>query len=178
MKLIRIINSVRKVLFINKLRIFLSLIGISIGITAVIIITAFGSGANNKMLSQIEKMGSNLITIDAGKIKEVFGRKRQLNKVTTLKEKDYTAIVEKCGNSIIAAPTQEQTLIVKFRDGTTTGRIIGTTPDYPAIRNFKISKGRFFTDEENISSSRVAVVGKKMIDNLFNGNSPIGESIA
>ncbi|MEW6196629.1 MAG: ABC transporter permease [Bacteroidota bacterium] len=177
MKLIRIIKSIRRLLFIHKLRVVLSLIGITVGITSVIIMTALGEGARNKMLSQIESMGSNLITIDAGKIKEVIGRKRQTQKVNTLKLKDSDAIIEECESIDKIAPTQDGSFLIRYGNATTSGRVIGTTLDYPAIRNFKIDYGRFFTEEENKISSRVAIIGTKMVDNLFYDVNPIGEFI-
>ncbi|MGD8778357.1 MAG: ABC transporter permease [Ignavibacteria bacterium] len=177
MKLIRIIKSVRHLLFLNKLRVILSLIGIGVGITSVIIMVAIGEGARNKITSQIESMGSNLITIDAGKIEEVIGRKRQTTKATTLKEKDAEALLEECSYINLIAPTQDQTLLVKFRNGLTSARVIGTTSEYPQIRNYKISTGKFFTTNENRFSLRVAVLGQKIIEYLFNGTDPIGEIV-
>jgi putative ABC transport system permease protein len=169
MKLIRIIKSVRHLLFLNKLRVILSLTGIAVGIAAVMIVVSVGEGARKKMLSQIEAMGSNLITVDAGKVKKVIGRQRQITKVTTLKEKDAEAIFESgrpAGiNSI--APTQEQTLLVKYESGTTSTRVIGTTPEYPRIRNYEISSGRFFDAGENKIAKRVSVVGQKIVESLF-----------
>jgi putative ABC transport system permease protein len=164
-------------MFLNKSRVFLSLTGIALGIASVIVLVAIGNGASNKMLSQIQSMGTNLITIDAGKVKEVLGRRRQVSKATSLKEKDCEIILEECGSKITAAPTQEQTRLIKYENGTTSGRVIGTTPEYPEIRNFRVARGRFFTDEENKLSSRVVVIGTKVISNLFGNKNPIGEFI-
>lgn len=177
MKQTRIIKTAWRLLSLKKLRVILSLVGIAIGIASIIILTAIGKGASSKVVSQIEAMGSNMITIDAGKVKEIIGRKRQVEKAVTLKEKDYNLILDECTMELKAAPTQEQTMLIKYGDGSSTARIIGTTPDYPGIRNFKIAEGRFFSDDENTSSARVVIVGKKIIDNLFYGNSPIGEVI-
>lgn len=177
MKLLRVIKSVRKLLFINKLRAVLSLIGIAIGIAAVIIVSAIGNGARAKVSSQIEAMGSNLITINSGKVKEVTGRKRQTTKVTTLKEKDAEAILEQCNTVKLVAPTQDQTLRVKFENSMTSGRIIGTVPAYPLVRNYQVATGRFFTIDDNKHSRRVAVIGWKIVENLFHDNNPVGQII-
>ena len=177
MKIIRIIKSVRKLLFQNKLRVALSLVGISVGIAAVIILVAVGEGANAKMQNQIEKIGKNIITVDAGKVKEVLGRRRQLNKVTTLKEKDCNAILDEWDGKILAAPTQDKTLLIKYGNGSTTARVIGTYPDYSTIMNYKVQQGRFFFDEENKSAMRVAVIGQKVVANLFADVNPVGEVI-
>jgi putative ABC transport system permease protein len=177
MNVLRIIKSVRKLLFQNKLRVALSLIGISIGISSVIILVAVGEGAKARMLFQIEKMGKNIITIDAGKVKEVMGRRRQLNKITSLKEKDCIAINDELGGIILTAPTQDKTLLIKHGNGATTARVIGTSSEYPEIRNYKVALGRFFSEEDNTTALRVAVIGQKVMLNLFGTASPIGEMI-
>jgi putative ABC transport system permease protein len=176
-KLLRIIKSVRRTLFLNTLRVGLSLTGIAIGITSVVIIVALGEGARSKMLSQIEAMGSNVITVDAGLVKEVVGKKRQANKAITLKIKDAEAIAEECASTTSIAPTQEQTLVVKYEHTTTIGRIIGTFPAFPSIRNFSIASGRFFSQDDNELSLRTAVIGQKFVDYLFQDINPIGEVI-
>jgi len=177
MKLLRIIKSVRRMLFLNKLRVALSLTGIAIGIAAVVIIVSLGEGAKSKVLSQIEAMGSNVITIDAGVVNEAAGRKRQMSKVTTLKEKDAQAIADGCASVIAVAPTQEQNLVVKYDNGSTTGRIIGTYAAFPSIRNFSIASGRFFNDDDNKLSQRTAVIGQKFVEYLFRNVNPVGKVI-
>ncbi|MBI2430271.1 MAG: ABC transporter permease [Ignavibacteriales bacterium] len=177
MKALRIIKSVRRILFLNPLRVTLSLAGIAIGIASVIIIVALGEGARSNMLSQIEAMGSNVITIDAGLVKEVTGRRRQASKVTTLKENDAAAISDECRSVTAVAPTQEQTLVIKYENGSATGRIIGTSPAFPEIRNFSIASGRFFSDEDNKLSRRFAVIGHKFVEYLFRNTDPVGETI-
>lgn len=164
-------------LFLNPLRVVLSLTGIAIGIASVIIIVALGEGARTNMLSQIEAMGSNVITIDAGLVKEVTGRRRQASKVTTLKESDAAAISDNCSVVRAVAPTQEQTLVIRYESGSTTGRIIGTSPAFPEIRNFSIASGRFFSDEDDKLSRRTAVIGHKFVEHLFGNISPVGETI-
>jgi len=164
-------------LFLNPLRAVLSLAGIAVGITSVIIIVSLGEGAQRKMLSQIESMGSNVITVDAGLVKEVTGRKRQANKTITLKEKDVEAIVEACPSITAIAPTQEQTLVVKYEEGATIARIIGTYPAFSALRNFSVASGRFINQDDNKLSLRTAVIGNKFVEYLFRGVNPIGEVI-
>lgn len=164
-------------LFINPMRVVMSLTGIAVGITSVIIIMSIGDGARSKMLSQIEAMGTNVITIDAGLIKELTGRRRQAAKVTTLNEKDAGAVIEECPSVCAIAPTQEQSLVVKYDNGSTTARIIGTTPAFPSIRNFSIASGRFFSEDDNILSLRTAVIGHKFVEYLFRDTNPIGEII-
>jgi putative ABC transport system permease protein len=176
-KYLRIIISLRRMLFLNKLRAALSLTGIAIGIASVIMIVSLGEGARTRTLSQIEAMGSNIITIDAGLAKDVGGRNRQAVKVTTLKEKDARIIAEECSFAASVAPTQEQSLVVKYEEGSATARIIGTYAAYPAIRNFSIASGRFFTGDDNALSLRRAVIGHKFVEFLFRDVNPVGEVI-
>jgi putative ABC transport system permease protein len=176
-KYFRIIKSLRRMLFLNKLRAALSLTGIAIGIASVIMIVSLGEGARTRTLSQIEAMGSNVITVDAGLVKDVVGRNRQVAKVTTLKEKDARVIAEDCSFIAAIAPTQEQSLVVKYEEGAATARIIGTYAAFPTIRNFSIASGRFLTQDDETLSLRKAVIGHKFVEFLFNGVNPVGEII-
>ena len=176
-KYLRIVKSLRRMLWLNPLRVVLSLTGIAIGITAVIIIISLGEGVKSKMLSQIEAMGSNVITVDAGLTKDIAGRPLQSKKVITLKEKDAAAIESECTTVSGVAPTQEKTMIVKYGSASTVARIIGTTPAYPAIRNFTLASGRFITPDDNVRSARVVVIGQKCVEYLFPGTNPLGERI-
>jgi putative ABC transport system permease protein len=170
-------KSVRRILFLNPVRVVRSLAGIAIGITSVIIIVSLGEGARSKILSQIEAMGSNVITVDAGLIKEVVGRRWQASNVTSLKEKDAISIAAECSSINAIAPTQEKTMVVKYGDASTTARIIGTTPSYPFIRNFSIGSGRFISQDDNTLSLRTVVIGQKCVEYLFLSTHPVGEIV-
>ena len=167
----------RRMLFINPLRVILSLTGIAIGITSVTIIVSLGEGARIKMLSQIESFGSNVITVDAGLVREVSGRNRQSRKAVSLKEKDAAALAENCSLIKAVAPTQEKSLVLKYKNASTIARVIGTSPSYPSIRNFTMAKGRFFTEDDNRLSLRYIVIGQKCVQYLFKNTDPVGETI-
>jgi putative ABC transport system permease protein len=173
----RIIKSVRRLLFLNKLRLLLTLAGVAIGIACEMVIVAAASGAREVMLSQIKSMGSNLITVSAGSFKEVFGRKMQTANVTTLKKNDADAIYEGCSFVSLVAPVQQRMALATYKDSTTSTTNIGTTPEYPAVRNFEALSGRFFNSEENKLSLRVAVIGQKVARSLFRNIDPIGKII-
>ena len=164
-------------MFVNPLRVVLSLAGIAIGIASVMIIVSLGEGARRRMQTQIEAMGSNVITIDAGLVKEVMGRKRQSGKVTSLKEKDAASIAAECSSVAAIAPTQEKTAVIKYAGASVTARIIGTTPSYPSIRNFSLSSGRFISPDDDRLSRRTVVIGQKCVEYLFPSSPPVGEII-
>lgn len=177
MKLYRNIRISRKTLFSHKLRTFLALLGITIGVAAVIIMVAVGEGAQREVLQQIEAMGTNLLVVNAGRVKTFAGRERQIGIVTTLKIRDSEAIAEDCSAVALAAPAQDRTLQVKYGNYSTMTKILGSSSAFQNIRNFSTVKGRFFTEEENKAAFRVAVIGRQVSDNLFEGKDPIGETI-
>ena len=175
MKVFRNIKISRKALFSHKLRTLLALCGITIGVAAVIVMVAIGNGAQRAVLRRIKNMGTNLLVVNAGKVKTFVGRRRQIGNVITLKQKDYEAIITECPSVETAAPAQEKTLKVKYGNTTTMTKVLGTTPDFQSIRNFSIRNGRFFKAEENRASLRLAVIGSQVHENLFYGDDPIGE---
>lgn len=177
MKLYRNIKISHKALFSHKLRTFLALLGITIGVASVIIMVAVGEGAQREVLQQIEAMGSNLLVVNAGRVKTFAGRERQIGIVTTLKIRDSEAITEECSAVALTAPSQDRTLQVKYGKYSTMTKILGSSSAFQSIRNFPTIKGRFFTDEENKATFRVAVIGSQVFDNLFEGKDPIGEVI-
>jgi putative ABC transport system permease protein len=177
MKLYRNIRISRKTLFSHKLRTFLALLGITIGVAAVIIMVAVGEGAQREVLQQIEAMGTNLLVVNAGRVKTFAGRERQIGIVTTLKIRDSEAVAEECSAVALAAPAQDRNLQVKYGNYSTMTKILGSSSAFQNIRNFPTVKGRFFTEEENKAAFRVAVIGSQVFDNLFEGKDPIGEII-
>lgn len=177
MKRMRIIKTVFRFSKFRKMRSILSVISISFGIASVIILSAIGSGAGASLSEKIAAVGSNLITIDAAKVREVTGRSRQAEKAVSLKETDIESILLGTDESISIAPTQERSFYIKYGDASTNCRVIGTVPDYLKIRNYSVERGRCFDGEENSASSRVAVVGHKIVENLFDGIDPLGEII-
>jgi putative ABC transport system permease protein len=177
MKIYRNIRISRKTLFAHKLRTLLSIIGITIGVAAVIIMVAIGEGAQRAVLKQIEDMGANLLVVKAGRVKTFAGRQRQAGLVTSLRIRDSDAIAEECSAVSLVAPAQDRTRQVKYGEYATQATILGSTPEYQKIRNFPTTKGRFFREEENKASLRVAVIGSEIQDNLFEGEDPIGETI-
>ncbi len=173
----RIMRSVRRLIFLNKLRAVLSIGGIAIGIAAVMVSVAVGEGTRESLLTQMRATGSNVITVAAGSFREVFGRRMQTRNVTTLKENDAKAIAEGCNDVSLVAPMQQQMALARYRGGSTSSRVIGTTLGYRIIRNFTIASGRFFTEDDNERSKRVAVLGNKVAAALFGNTDPLEKII-
>lgn len=177
MKIYKNIKLSWRALFLNKSRTVFAIIGISIGITAVMVMVAIGNGAKREIDRQFAKMGINLIVINSGKVDKTFGRAQQTNRVTTLKLKDAEAIREQCRNIERVMPSIDGTLKVKYDGISTRTLIYGVTSAFPVVNNFPLKVGRFFTDRENKLSRRVVVLGEEVRKNLFNQRNPIGETV-
>jgi putative ABC transport system permease protein len=177
MKIARSIKISRKQLLAHKLRTVLALVGIIIGVSAVIIMVAIGKGAQNEVLSKIEAMGTNLIIVNAGQVQKSAGRMQVRGTVTTLRTEDAEALQKAVPLIERAAPVQSKKMQVKSGNVSTNTAIVGTSVEFPEVRNFRIDKGYFFSEEENRASRRVAVLGQTVVDNLFNGANPRGETV-
>jgi putative ABC transport system permease protein len=177
MKIARSLKISRKQLLSHKMRTGLALSGILIGVSAVILMVAVGRGAQREVLSRIEDMGTNLIIVNAGQVQRSAGRSEIRGTATTLTLQDAEAILLECPSVRAAAPVQSRKMQVKFGNLNTNTTILGTTPDYPSIRGFRVKRGLFFTEEENRAGRRVAVLGQTVVRNLFEDHDPIGETI-
>jgi len=177
MKLIKGTKIALKTLGAHKMRTALAVIGIVIGVSAVVLMVAIGRGAQEAVLKKIQSLGTNLIIITAGKVRVIAGRPRQTGNITTLTVRDAEALAAESSAIAGAAPFQGRKYLVKYGEASTNTVVSGTTPDFPDIRNFRPGSGRFFTDDEVKASMRVAVLGKTVVNNLFEGRVPLGEII-
>jgi putative ABC transport system permease protein len=161
----------------HPIRTALSLVGIVIGVAAVILMVAVGEGAQKEVLKKIQSMGTNLIIVSAGQVKTVGGRARQVSIVTTLLPKDAMAISSEVPGVAQGAPAQGKRLPLKYETQSYTTQIVGTTSNLPEIKNISLARGRFFSEEEDRLMARVAVLGPTPAKNLFGKANPIGETI-
>jgi len=167
-----------EMLMAHKIRTLLSLLGIVVGIATVTVMAAVGKGSEQKVLDGIRSMGTNLISISAGKSTMIAGRTRQGSVVITLLPEDAEAIANGAGDLIsLVAPAQSRNLSVKFEDLGLKTNIVGTTAEFPAIRNLRLQEGEMFDDQDDRALRRVAVVGQTMVRELFGGMSPLGQTI-
>ncbi len=167
----------QKILLAHKVRTALSLSGIIIGICAVVVMVSIGKGTEKKIISQITRMGSNLLVVNAGQVKIIAGRARQTKLVTTLEPKDARSIIAKSSIVNYAVPAQNKKLQVKYGNLATRTNIVGTTADILKVRNYALSKGRFFDEDEDKGRRRVAVLGQTVVENIFGQENPVGKTI-
>lgn len=164
-------------LFSHRLRAGLATLGIVVGVCSVIVMMAVGEGAQHEVVSKIRAMGTDLVLVTAGQVKIIAGRQRQTGNVTTLTLRDARAVAEESSHVLAVAPAQSRKLLVKndaLSSGTT---ITGTTDTIRQVRGLAMARGRFFTDDEDRTLQRVAVIGKTVAKNLFEGRDPVGERV-
>ena len=166
-----------EILTANKLRTFLSMIGMVVGIASVILMVSAGQGAQKHILDRIRNMGTNLIVVNAGQTQIIAGRLRQMSTVTTLIPADAEAIAEECPSVALVAPFVSKKLTVRWEDETANTNVVGMAASGFATRNFETAGGRFFTNEENRALKRVAIVGPTVVRNLFGETNPIGLNV-
>lgn len=162
----------------NKLRSFLTMLGIIIGVASVIAMMAIGQGSKKSIQANIAEMGSNMIMIRPGQDKGPGGAQQDASDMQTLKLKDYEALKEQAKYLSAISPSVNSSGQFINGNNNTPSIIYGISPDYMQIRQQKVKDGEMFTDEEVRSSAKVCVIGKTVADNLFtNGEDPVGKVI-
>ncbi|HTR82599.1 MAG TPA: ABC transporter permease [Bacteroidota bacterium] len=160
----------------NKLRSFLTMLGIIIGVGAVIAMMAVGEGAQYNIQQQIASLGTNVLLIFPGSTNQ-GGVRTGTGSATSMTADDLTAIQTQCPSVQMAAPvigTGAQLVYGQQNWGT---RVIGSNPEYFDIRSWPLSSGQPFTEADVRSATKVCVLGQTVVDNLFKGSDPIGAII-
>ena len=176
MKILAAIRIALRALRVNRLRSALTMLGIVIGVAAVIAMVAVGSGATARIQQQIEAIGSNLIMVIPGSITS-NGIRLGSGAVVTLSEDDARAIVAECPSVSAVAPIVRGGAQVMYANNNWATSILGTTPDYLAIRNQPVAQGNPFTADEVNSAAKVALLGRTVSRNLFGDADPVGQTI-
>ena len=162
------------ILAAHKLRTLLSLIGIVIGVGAVVLTVSVGRGAKKRILDRIRDMGTNLIVVNAGQTRIIAGRQRQISTSTTLVSDDADAIVQQCPSVALAAPATTRKLSARWESETSNTNVLGMSPEGFRIRNISVARGRLFDPHESRAQRRVAILGPTVVENLFGDLDPMG----
>ncbi|HEX9729543.1 MAG TPA: ABC transporter permease [Gemmatimonadales bacterium] len=178
MRLLRNVALSRKALWRHRTRTVLALGGTAVGVAAVLAMIAIGEGAERAVVARIGALGRNLLVVSAGPQERVPGRRVARGAtVQTLTVADRDAIIEQSSLIALAAPSQDRPIQLNLGDRSTTATVRGTTVDYETIRDFRTAEGRYFTAEENRAGMRVAVIGARVRDRMFPGETPVGQSL-
>ncbi|GLH74931.1 multidrug ABC transporter substrate-binding protein [Geothrix limicola] len=163
----------------NKMRAFLTMLGIIVGVGAVIAMIGIGEGSKRASIALIQNMGSNMLTIFPGSGGNRFGP-MAMGSADILLESDVPLIQQELAqSSVVAAAAQVSTTRpVVFQNSNYVTQIQGTSPEFLQIRGWDMESGRFFTDAEVRGMAKVCVLGQTVKDNLFpNGDDPVGQTV-
>ena len=161
----------------NKMRSFLTALGIIIGIAAVITMLAIGQGSKASIKANIAEMVSNMIMISPGA--DMRGGVRQdASSMETLKQADYQSIKDECNYISAISPTVNSSGQWIYGNNNTQSSIYGVNQDYLSIRQLKVADGEMFTDTDIKAASKVCILGQTVVDYLFpDGSDPIGKVV-
>ena len=176
MDLVAIIRIAMRALARNKLRSSLTMLGIIIGVGAVIAMVSVGQGAQQQAQQQIAAMGSNVLFVSSGTVNR-GGMRMGWGATKTLVYDDMVAILRECPLVKEAAPGSQAAAQVVFGNDNWATNINGTEPQYFDIRNWSFAEGSSFTQDDVNTGANVAVVGETVRKNLFSATDPIGQTI-
>ncbi len=177
MNLLESFRSGLQAILANRLRSGLTMLGIMIGVAAVIVLVAFGQGASNAVTGSIEGLGTNLITVFPG---TAGGSQADANlAVKDLTVDDAVALNDQVLSPDIsaAAPTKRARVTCTFGALSHSTAMVGSWPAYFEISNSAVSEGGYFTNADEVDGRRVAVIGKTVADDLFTDTDPIGKEM-
>jgi putative ABC transport system permease protein len=156
----------------NKLRSGLTMLGIIIGVAAVVALMSIGRGATRSITSQVQGLGSNLVSIFSARNVRQTGAQS-----TPLYYSDYQAIQKGTSNVNGISPIYQTTAEVLYGNNQSQFSITGVTPEFASVQAYTVALGRFITDGDNTSQSRVVVLGSQTAIDLFSGLNPMGRDI-
>ncbi len=176
MNILNLLKIALKALNNNKLRCFLTMLGIIIGVASVITMLAIGQGSKNSIKEQISEMGSNMIMIHPGQMQR-GGVRQSADDMQSLEVADYEALATLPGVAAISPSVNSGGQLVNGNNNYPS-TIYGITPEYLDIRKLKVKDGAMFSDHDIKSAAKVCVLGKTVVDNLFpGGEDPVGRVI-
>ena len=167
-----------KALTNNKGRSFLSMLGIIIGVAAVIVMMAIGQGSKESVRANISQMGTNIIMIHPGADRGPGGVRQDASSMQTLKIADYEAICQQAEYVMYCSPEVSASGQVVYGNNNASTSAYGEGIEYLDIKQWTVEDGTCFTDEDIKTAAKVCLVGKTVVDNLFpDGSDPVGKTI-
>jgi putative ABC transport system permease protein len=171
-KLLNFLNTVWIGLSTHKLRSFLTILGVVIGVASVITLMSIGQGSQEAILSNIESMGTDLVTIRPGA--RMFGGVRGAASETLTME-DAEAVAKQVSYVSLVAPTYSSNLQVIVGGENMNSSVTGVTTEYWEVQNYEIASGTFLSAQDYQRGSKVAVLGSEVVETLFGSTDPVGQ---
>ena len=161
----------------NKLRSALTMLGIIIGVGAVVAMVSIGLGVQQKVESSIASLGSNLLIVSPGASTAPGSTRSEAGSNITLSNQDAKAIAKELSGAKYVAPTVASSYQLIYGNKNWKTKVQGATQEFLTIRDFKVVSGKFFSSSDEDSRARVAVIGQTVVTNLFGNISPVGQTI-
>jgi putative ABC transport system permease protein len=174
-----LLSSIRiafRALQLNRLRSALTMLGIVIGVAAVIATAAIGSGAKQRIQQQIASIGSNIIMVLPGSLTS-SGLRMGTGNAVTLSESDARELPAQCPDIALAVPVVRGGAQIVYENSNWATILYGTTPGFLEVRDLSVAEGASFSQQDVDSANKVAVLGKTVVSNLFGEMDPVGQSI-
>ena len=177
-KLLMVLRVALGALTLHKSRSFLTMLGVVIGVGAVIALVAAGESAQAQVVSQFESLGSNLLTVSPW-TNFGFSRSGLQSSTNELTMDDVDAIDALATTVALIAPSYSTNATMTYAGDTTSANVTGVTADYATVNNWKLTSGRFITADDNENLAMVVVLGPGMVEDLFGSTSvnPVGETV-
>jgi putative ABC transport system permease protein len=171
----QIVRTALTALTANKLRSSLTILGVVIGVAAVISLMALGQGTQVTIAQNIESLGTNLLFVSPGASSE-SGFRGAMGSATTLTLNDAEALT--AAPSVLAVAPQVSTNVQVVAGGTNArAQVMGVTPDYESVRNLTVAEGGFVTDSDVNKKTMVVVLGSSLAEELFGDSDPVGQTV-
>ena len=178
MNFINLLKVAIKAILNNKFRSFLSMLGIIIGVAAVIVMMAIGQGSKQSIRKNISAMGTNIIMIRPGADRGMGGVRQDPSSMQTLKVEDYEAVKKEAKYISYISPEVTASGQAINGNNNTSTTLYGESPEYLDIKQWEVISGSAFTDEDIKKSAKVCIIGKTVVDELFGENvDPVGKMI-
>jgi putative ABC transport system permease protein len=166
-----------RALRVHKLRSLLTMLGIIIGVGAVVAMLSVGQGATMQVQQRIASLGSNVLQVFSGSATTGGARGGAGSNTRSLTLDDANAIAPACPDVVAVAPIASRGAQIVYGNQNWSTNVTGTTPDYLTVRSWDISEGNMFTDDDVNAGTKVCVLGQALVDNLFSDEDPIGAII-
>jgi|LSQX01.1.fsa_nt_gb putative ABC transport system permease protein len=175
--MLRVVKAGWRALGANRMRTLLAMLGITIGIGAVMAVVSIGEGTQQEIERAIEAFGTNLLVITPGETSISAGRSQRATTVTTLTAEDGEAVAEELREVELAVPAATKKMEVSWEGTTAETTVVATTPEFQEARNFRVERGQFITEHAERIRAREVVLGRTVADVLFGSDDPMGARI-
>ena len=179
-KIVDLISTIWTSMWTHKLRSFLTILGVVIGVAAVIALMSIGTGTQQSILSRLQGLGSNLLFISPGQSNTPGGAffvRQGVGSATTLTLEDAQAIAQQVPNIAVVAPSNTAGQQLIYGSQNTFARAIGVTLDYQQAYSLTVTDGDFFTQDQYDSAQQVVILGPNVASTLFGTDEPVGQTV-